>query len=316
LKTAGRASSRSGRGRGSRTEWVEYGPNEQPRTEVQRYRQVLSGGKRRIENLDPETDKVREVTVFDGEVVKSVNVDMMLGTIQEMRNDYVPPAAEYETWFRSALGVLSLAAVFRERIDHLTVTTGADGNLTIGAPHDSGASIRQLGFEVTLDPTHAMRLARIDSYRNDPSVRYNEIVVKAFHEVEAGVWAPTEMEYQAFNPDKSEATFGRPVNVIRGVVDVSRSKWNTPIDDDEFVLAFPPGVQVSDTTRNITFVTGEGDTGKNLDRLVQEAHDVVPVQRLRPEPESESKALLWAGLAVAATVVVLGLLAWRLRPTK
>src|SRR5262249_51327204 len=58
-------------------------------------------------------------------------------------------------------------------------------------------------------------------------------------------------------------------------VDLSRSKWNQPLSEDQFRVAFPAGVKVIDEIHEIAFVTGKNDPGRNLNDLAANARDII-----------------------------------------
>ena len=53
---------------------------------------------------------------------------------------------------------------------------------------------------------------------------------------------------------------------------LDHSSWNQDIPEETFELPLPKGTTVIDHLRNVRYVTGEDDPGKNLDALAVSVH--------------------------------------------
>jgi hypothetical protein len=111
-----------------------------------------------------------------------------------------------------------------------------------------------------------------------------------------------------FDSDLNLATFGEVANELTLVVDVSRSSWNKEIPESTFNLPLPAGVKVTDSLREVQFVTGKPDTGENLDELAANARNLVPypVQKA-PPVESHSP---WMWIIGGVTILVCAFALW------
>lgn len=164
------------------------------------------------------------------------------------------------------------------------------------------------GLRVTLDPQHGFmpvvleKLQTVDGKLMTSTRR----TVTNWKDLGGGVWAPTRVVSQHFdlNPRFPE-TFGQIHGELVMEVDLNRSSWNQDIPKETFELPLPKGTTVIDHLRNVRFVTGEDDPGKNLDALAAHAKDTVPINtHLRPP--SSNPWLLWA--LIGGSILLLALI--------
>ena len=255
-------------------EWRQREPGEDPETEVFLYRQVLApGGKRRIEQLDPQTEEPLRIVVSDGEVMRRMDKPKAAGSISSLVKA-VEDGHDYLGYLGNPFASGSIVQMTRNRQSRVLVEDDS-GKVAFEA-RPGGTSYASFGWRISLDPEHGLLPARIERYRHSMKRLYSRTEVNEFREVEPSVWAPVDVTIQFYDSKPERATFGEVAHVIHAVVDQERSRWNLPLSDDTFRLAFPGGTRVHDTVRKVTFVAGKGDTGKNLDDLMKNAKDVVP----------------------------------------
>ncbi len=299
-----------GREFASAVEWCAWGPGEEPSAESQCYRQVFGkGGKRRFELLAEADLAPKAVQALDGEVERGVTFGDKRGFIFNRRHQMIPDGKDYLTYFRCIFAHVPLATVLRDR----TGTRLADRDdarpecVVVESPPEQG-SFAQFGLRAWLDPAVGFLPARIEYHRDAIGTPYLTMVVNEFREFEDGIWAPVDIVATYFNTEPGRPTSGHATQSIHGIVDVQRSRWNLQLSDETFVLAFPPGIKVFDETRQVTFVTGEGDTGKSLDRLLRDARHVVqtraPGAASRHEPRPRSPIYMWVGGTLGIVIAV------------
>jgi len=256
------------------TKWAELEKGEQPKIEVFLYRQVLApGGKRRIERLDPKTEEGVGSVVSDGEVMRRLDKPKAMGSISSLANA-VEDGHDYLGYLGNPFASGSIVEMTRERKSRV-LPEDSSGMVAFEA-RPGGLSYASFGWRVWLDPEHGLLPARIERYRRSMEGLYSRTEVHEFHQVEAGVWAPVDVTIQYYAAPGTPKS-GKVTHVIHAVVDQKRSRWNLPLEDETFRLAFPAGTRVHDTVRHVAFVAGKGDTGKSLEDLMKNARDVAPI---------------------------------------
>jgi len=247
-------------------EWRDRAPGEPPKKETLLMRQVLGpNGERRSALLDRD-GKTWEKT-FDGEVTRFLDVrkrDAWLDGPADL--NFIEFGLDYLMLYESRTRDGTLAEVLRSRNGTRLAAAGPEdlGMAVVEAPPHQATDI---GFRVALDPSHGMLPSRIIRSPHGSRDEGSETRVTMYREVKAGLWVPV----------KAAATFGppnRPSYVVEFEVDVARSRWNEPLSADTFALPIPEGIRVKDFRRGVAFISGEGDTGKEIDRLVENAREV------------------------------------------
>jgi hypothetical protein len=241
-----------------------------------------SNGKRRVEKLSSASAAPESVTVFDGEIARVLNHKANQGYLGPARRQYAEQDEDYLTFYANETGRVSFLDVFRDRRDVRLVVDPSDRDAVgIEAPPQEG--IRRIysthGYTVWLDPKHGMLPSRIEIRRRtkDGENPWRRIVVNRFTAVRGGGWAPIEVAVTSLagvGPIK-----GQPTQEAVTLVDMARSKWNEPVDESLFELAFPGGIFVLDDLRQITFVTGNSEPETDLEALAKSAQSVVPNRR-------------------------------------
>jgi hypothetical protein len=145
-----------------------------------------------------------------------------------------------------------------------------------------------------------MMPVRIGLFRKSMESLYCDVTIRRFHEVSSGTWAPMEAVH-------SYLLNGQTATEVKLTVQMESSSWNLPVSDDVFALPFPVGTRVMDKTRDLAYITGKADAGKNVDTLLEGAHKVIGRKPV-PPPELPTGWKRWrfpvliTANAVAATV--------------
>ena len=181
---------------------------------------------------------------------------------------------EYQSYLGNLLGMTSPQVLVRERPRSRMIESDKPEEHLVGIllPSDDGPSLRQFEFRIWFDRRYGFMPAKIEAYHRmqEELVLSSRMLVNKFHESNPGIWVPVEMTLTKYNTQANEYR-GRAVNLYHATVDVSRSRWNTDLSDDLFLLPFPAGTRVADFVTNLQFTAGEGDDGKDLQALVAAA---------------------------------------------
>jgi len=298
-------------------------PGEEAAIQKNRTRQVYSDNNRRVEVLPESSDDAVAVLVANLTERRQLSRIDGSGIISapptEFDNALCGAYGDYLTYFRT-IGVYDLCTfVFRARQGvRLRPELGKNGELVLEAAPDADPDAMVLkhdwGFRVWLDPKHGHLPNRIEAYQivgeagTEKEFPTQSIAVDEFFEFHDSLWAPiriTATEYIF----KGEL-IGDPNLEVTALVDTARSRWNIPIPAESFSLEFPSGTQVADLLRKVSYVVGDRNIEKNLERIAVDAADEVGQAQERP-----SGVTLTAVLS-AATFVVLAVLIglWLLRP--
>jgi hypothetical protein len=278
------------------------------------FRQVFQKGKGRIEFLDLQSGNTTGCIVCDGEVEKTWNPAQAAGSIRSPARSPTDEGMDYLTAWYNVYERLSVLKCFRERENVVELEAGPDSSdviLETGpvAPVNNIAFPRD-GFRVILDARHGLmprQIERLEDVQGKLCVATRKTVTE-WKALGGGGWAPTTVVTQCFDRIPDKGTFGEVNDEVVLKVDVARSRWNTDIPADTFDLALPAGARITDQLRNVQYVTGKADTGKNLDDLAMNARNLVPTTTGRPPmPPQRTSYWLTIGLPVflAADIVLL-----------
>ncbi len=294
----------------------ERPPGEQPGRYVQFSRQVLSKeGKRRYELWNPESRSWISASVFDGEIVRSmtqggVTTASIRGRGPDTKN-LSTPERNYAGLFRDMTFGGSIFTVLRSRRGVRLVQGSGDNTdyVHVESLPEEGDYYPNFGLRIALDPLHAMMPVEIKVFRGTMKAPHRRISIEEFFEVEPGVWAPVKATHDSLDAK------GRIITAVHLAADMDRSNWNQPVSEELFTLVIPEGTGVVDRVRNVAFMAGEGDTGKNLDRLIENARNVIPTgpPTGAGNPRSSSRTFLLIGINALALAVILGILYARAR---
>jgi hypothetical protein len=296
----------------------ERPPGEPPSRRVEFSRQVLSKqGKRRYELWPSGSQIWIEAKVFDGEIVRSrssrsagtANID---GRGPDVKN-FTGPELNYAALYWDMPYGGSIVKLFRARKGArlIEAPSGKADYVHIESAPEEGDYYPAFGWRIALDPAHGMMPAKIEFFRDTMKLPIVRTTIEEFHQVELGVWAPIKATHTYLD------SRGRVPTEVHLAVDMTRSHWNQPVAEELFTLVIPEGTRVVDDTRNIAFVAGKGDTGKNLDALIENARNVVSPARPKPAElpptEGRLRLLLLFGLNALVIAVILGIVYVRAR---
>jgi hypothetical protein len=289
---------------GTSGRWVRWAKNEQPKSERLYYRQAFARGKYRLEVLKSDFSTIDSVKVFDGEVEQRHVPGHAMGLVGPRQGMYVADGHDYEGYFRTVTAGMRIWETLQER----ELSLRHEGNRIIildGAPKP-GAPYGSVAISAWLDPQYGMSPVRLDRLRDSRLTR--SMVVNKMSEVEAGVWAPVEMEMTFYPTVQRGPAVTSPIHLVKASLDMKRSRWNKQIDDEEFIISFPANTHIADKHSNVGFITGKPGTGDHLDDLIKNAREIYgqpsgPVE-LRAPGRPYRRWLLLAAVGIAALVIL------------
>jgi hypothetical protein len=287
-------------------------PNESPKTSQYLYRQVFQKGKGRIEFLDGPKGFVKNYIVYDSETEKGWTPSQHTATIARPVR---PPAGldgiDYRECFRTVIGNVPFLKCFRER-GNTRVEVKREGNLVVlhSDPITTtkpSVDLPNFGLRATIDPQHGFIPIVLEMLKtiDGKLMPYTRRTVTNWKDLGGGVWAPTRVVSQHFDLDPQfQETFGQVSDEVVMEVDLNRSSWNKDIPEETFELPLPKGATVVDFRRNVRYVTGEDDPGKNLDSLAAHAQELVPINTGYPLPSNPwlLRALIGVSILLLALI--------------
>ncbi len=267
--------------RTKKMELQPWAPGEVPSKRVSTSRQVVSrSGKQRIEEeeSDPKGAPQKSLIVDDGKTMRVLTGKQ--GNILKTRGHLREGADAYGTYLGGLLFCTPLVKVVENRPETRLLenqeNSGLIGILVPDAKRESWWP--DLEYRLWLDQSHGLLPRKVETYRKQGAemALYSVMEVTDFSEPKPGVWAPTKMTYNAF--DNGPGPYhGKAIYTVHAAVDVDRSRWAIEMDDDLFVLPFPPDMQVADMVNKFMFTTGPGDDGKDIKHLMARATKVIPI---------------------------------------
>jgi hypothetical protein len=219
------------------------------------WREVKSGPKFRIEQLEAPGGKVLETRVTDGVTARYLMPASGQGVVDEKQPTFAANEMDYECLYRNTYGGSSLAKILHHRAGSGLVRTTEKEDWTI----EASAVLKPVAeddwpvssFVVTCDASHGMLPKRIEC-KSTPQQRI--MTIAEFHHVGSNGWAPIRAKCRDFlSDDGNTLKFADETTVT---VDVMRSRWNIDVPANEFALRFPPGILVSDRVRKLRYVAG------------------------------------------------------------
>jgi len=291
-------------------------PDEKPAAAHQQYRQVFQRGRGRTELLDKEGRRISDITVYDQEIAKFFDSKSNSAVIGQLPESIIADEGwDYLRAFRNIQGQFAILDCLRQRKNVLVKQGSEDKSLVLETSPDPKAADKidypLNGYRVIIDkhrgfvPAVIERLTEIRG--QNFTVRRTKVV--EWHKIPGDVWVPVKVVTNQFNPDPDSETFGEAVNEAYLVVDIPRSTWNNEIPDDVFNFPLAAGTKVTDRLRQIQFITGKADPGKNLDDLVANARNITPYPVTKPTPSAEAGSL-WVPIAWGMAAVLSALVIW------
>lgn len=281
-----------------------------PSTSKMLTRQVYSTGRRRIEQLNPQTNAVSMVVASDGQVERVWHPTRLEAMIRRPGRPVFNGGFDYQESYRSFTGPISIPLIFREREKNIRVRK-SEGNgryhvIEADPAPGHGFTMGNRGLRLFADSLENLLPATIETYRvvNGEPVVVTRKKVMERKKIADGINAPTRVLTEYYSPAKDDQYYKQLIAMAELKVDLSRSRWNVPIDNSAFTIPIPAGAKVVDTIRNITFVTGKPDPGKALDDLATGARGLITNTRQPPMPAPWAWYWWVIGLVAAAGVIV------------
>jgi hypothetical protein len=184
---------------------------------------------------------------------------------------------------------------------------------TAPVPSKRQLDLADWGYRIGLDPRHGFMPAVIERFIHLDGQPFVErrTTVTAWKDLLDGVRVPIRVTTQVFDKHPGKGAFGELDSEVELTVNVAKSSWNQEIADETCHLPLPAGTRVTDLDREVKYVTGQADPGRNLQDLAANARDLIPIQTGKSRPQ-ESSWLWWlGGGATIFVATVIGV--WYLR---
>ncbi|MEX0677735.1 MAG: hypothetical protein WD063_11705 [Pirellulales bacterium] len=298
-------------------EWRPLKPGQTLPTLTHKWRQIRDArGRRRIEELDIVSGRPAAATVFDGEITRTLNEKSRQGYLGPASAQYVQQDEDYLTFYANELGEVPLVDILRERTGTRLIEDPLHaGAVVLDTAPEMGRNCAQFGYTIWLDAKHGMLPSRIDmrwKVASGEVLPWRQIVVRKFIDLPGDGWAPAEVSITTLA--REGPIKGSPTQEAVAVVDVARSRWNQPLDESLFTLAFPPGISVLDDLRRVQFVTGNPRLEANLDELAKHAKKVIrnPLRVAEVPPRTNWPLILLVAVNVVILLAIVAVL-WRRR---
>lgn len=280
------------------------------------YRQMQQDGSGRIDIFD-ESGKTHDSIAYTPDLERVYTPRTGIGSIQPLNLTIIPDGSDYRTSFQTIFGNVSLLRFLRQR--KLQQSQGFPSHL-LGIHALPGEERPEVDFpgwgaRIAIDPTHGGLPSIIEVYDRvggKDRVRFRREVT-GWGKLTNGLYAPTATVTEHFDLKSESQFFGKAVTRTELRVRPDGASWNTRINPTDLSLTFPVGTRITDRVRNLIYVTGKTDTGKNIDDLIEGATKIVPVTVGGAEPPPPNVlSRYWMYIAAVILVaVVVGAVRWR-----
>jgi hypothetical protein len=284
-------------------------PGEEPKTQLGITRQVYQAAKWRHEKLD-DASKPLHILVCDGEMERSLDIPSAGGYFRKPSLAAVSEGIEYLEFIKNAYGKADLHRILRQRRNtRLVVGKNAEtSEVIIQTDPENGDDydMPKWGFRVHLDLQKDCMPRQIERFivlENGSEFVERTTSIKTYIKLSEGLWVPTEGITSIFS-NAEGPTKGHMAAQIITTVDVSRSKWNLPIDENMFDLSFPTGTKIVDKIRNVVFVTGNSQPESNMKELIKSAKNVLRLTEAAPTVPNNTATIVLLFIAVVLASVL------------
>lgn len=274
-------------------------------------RQLFQSGRHRVEIFDRPGGPLRKVTAGGLETDLLWLPKTFEAVINLPLPNVIENGADYRELYRNLVGTISMVQILRER-KNLVVHREGDRNRflvveTDPMPKEKDIHYSKWGFRVRADAALNMLPATLEIYEMIDGERFvtRRLTVTEHKQIAEGIYAPVKAVAELFDPNKTMGAFGTLANKQEITIDPNRSRWNIPIKDEALLIPLPAGAKVLDTIKNISYVIGKPDPGKNLDDLAAKAGHITPIYPARPAKPKNWTPWIIAGCV--ATAMVAGL---------
>jgi hypothetical protein len=290
-----------------------------PIIERTKSRQMFAyNGWRRIEGRDSDTGKDGGVIVGADNEVERIHFPLRSeGAVRAAGGPSMSDGSDYFETFRTVTTSIPILVVFREREKEARIRREPSGRVVLEVdPTDvRGMTYGGWGFRVYADPAVNLLPAVIEKYWiiKGKQVLLSRRTILERKQIAPGVAVPVKSVTHYFEPEKDSGKFGEVWKKVDLVVDVARSRWNHPIPQEAFRVPFPAGTRVIDEIRDVAFVTGKPDPGRNLADLAANARGLIRNVQYRPLPPPSYAWVWWAAAGSAAALALTGFALYRRR---
>ena len=162
---------------------------------------------------------------------------------------------DYEATYRAILGTMDRIAISRTRAAKLLPREKDLYVLDVPSVKEGLFSIAS--WRIWLDSTKNFMPIRwsqwVDVLNSRTKERECTIELK---QVAEGIWAPVAATIHSYNTNENSKMFGKIGGISKLSVDESKSRFNPPLSDDQFVAKIPDGALVVDRIRNVVYKQG------------------------------------------------------------
>lgn len=231
-----------------------------PRVTTVRSRQVWTRSGLRRNEIRSLSGDVTEVHTFDGETNKRFVAKSLFGTVRGPTSDFFASADRYASIWRETP---SSTGYFEQPF--IKMVNESESLVAIhlrDSPADS-----PLTYVLWLDKSVGHMPRKIHILNNGVLQLATE--VKDFQKINDNLYVPVAAVSENYGDlDIASGSKRGVVFSCELTVSQDRSKWNQEVERSLFDLNFPNGTKVRDFTKNVEFVIGEADVGKNIDQIV------------------------------------------------
>jgi hypothetical protein len=244
-----------------------------PTRRMLRFRHLYQAGQYRVDTLDPASGEVIEscVGTLSGDA-RILNQREGRASITRPQLEVFSNSTDYRVPFLHAFGRLPHWLIVRERAAQVTpLPDGArPTELKIAPLLGNNVSLGQFGFRLFIDhEAGVVWKESITRSNNGASVPYSDHEIVEWKRLPGGASVPTKIV--SIDYATAPEFVGVKMSEFLLTVDVTRSTWNEPLDQQTLALEFPAGIRVHDQIRNVVYTQGQPDPRVHLDRLAQSA---------------------------------------------
>jgi hypothetical protein len=269
---------------------------EKPKVDRALSRQLYLQGWRRIEILNPKTGDVEQALGADTEVERIISFPSQRGVIRRAGLEGIPWGRDYQETFRTVCCGIPTDVVFHERIKNVRVRRV--GQYIVMEVDPARGTFGKWGFRVYADTGANFLPAKTETFRIEDGEQQllARMTVTQRKKISSSLEVPIKAVTEFYSVSKAFGKFQEVSHRIYLTVDVTRSRWNEGVSEDAMRVSFPAGLLVTDEIRDVVFVVGKADPGKNLEDLAANAKVVAAHMHSEDTGPTQWNLWMWAGI--------------------
>jgi hypothetical protein len=278
------------------------------KTTMAHSRQLFSRGWRKIVKLNPQSGEPSEILGSDNELERIHFLSSNRGSIRRAGGRGIGWGQDYQETFRTLCDGVPIILVFRERIKNVRVSR--EGPYVVFEVDPKGITYAGWGFRVYADPRVNFLPAKTEAFQDRDGERQLMARMTVMERKKVGtVEVPVRAVTEFFSCNKESPKYQHVHSKYELKVNVAESRWNEAIAEETFRVPFPAGIYVIDEIRDVAFVVGKPDPGKNLEELARNSK--ILAKNIRPVfPPPTRNWAWWIVGGTSAGVVLLALVAF------